>query len=149
MKKQSLTKLFAFILVIGMFSSSPLTSDAQKSGKSDNKTKYCPPCTRWYHGDCVPCRGCCMWLSVILSPNESPDAALSKLPSIKFSLPGSGPVSIKIFDNKGRLIKTLLDENIAFNNRKVGWNRKDEAGNTVSAGIYSIRFDAGVYLDTK
>ena len=58
-------------------------------------------------------------------------------------------VSLKIYDITGKLIKTLADSRMPEGENQITWNKSDEAGNTVSAGIYILRFDAGKFSDRK
>jgi len=135
MKHQSLQKLFAFIITMIMFFAMPQVSNAQKKGH------ICPTCYRWYKGDCVPCRGCCM-LSVALSSDEPPSVSLPEPSAINFPLSDKGPVSIKIYDITGRLVKTIANGKMSEDYHEVEWDNKDESGKPVPAGIYVLQIAA-------
>jgi len=103
MKKFTTTKIFAFVIAMMMLSCLPQILNAQKQDKGH----FCPPCYKWSKGKCIPCRSCCTWLSFIPSPGESSSALLFE--PINFSLSGTEPVSLKIYDATGRLIKMFVD----------------------------------------
>ena len=145
MKSSSTKKLFAFISGILMFFAIPQISNAQKP----NKNRFCPPCYRWYKGDCVPCRSCCTWLSFTLSPVETSSALFLEPEPINFPLSEAGQVSIKIFDATGKLIKTFAHSRMMQGEHQIAWDRNDEQGNAVSEGVYILRFDAGSYSEIK
>ena len=59
---------------------------------------------------------------------------------IRFSLPTSGVVSLKVYDVRGALVKTLVNNRVvAAGVHTVPWNGTDEAGNTVPSGVYLCR----------
>ncbi len=60
--------------------------------------------------------------------------------AIRFSLPTSSVVSLKVYDVRGTLVKTLIDNRlVAGGVHTVSWNGTDEAGNTVPSGVYFCR----------
>jgi streptogramin lyase len=68
--------------------------------------------------------------------------------SIGFSLPGSGKVSIDIYDINGRLVKNLTDAYYKPGTSAVVWNRDDNQGNKVKPGIYVCRMVTEEYTGT-
>ncbi len=68
---------------------------------------------------------------------------------IHYACPYTCKVSVKIFDLVGRLVKTLLNEKIDPGYYSVYWNGKDESGKKVASGIYSLKFKAGDYKETR
>ena len=62
---------------------------------------------------------------------------------IRFALPSSGRVSLRIYDARGRLVRALLDNRVlpAGTNR-VQWDGRDEGGVPVASGVYLARLDA-------
>jgi len=64
--------------------------------------------------------------------------------SINFNLKIDSNVSLRIYNIKGQLIKTLLDEELSASTYSIAWNGKNDAGNQVSSGIYLYQ----LYADT-
>lgn len=69
--------------------------------------------------------------------------------TIKYSLPKSSRVELKVYNIYGRLIKTLVNELQKPGYYAVGWNGSDNAGKEVSNGIYLYRLEAGEYTETR
>jgi hypothetical protein len=55
---------------------------------------------------------------------------------ISYTMPRTGHLSIKVFDLKGRLVRTLLDEQVTAGPGSVTWAGKNENGAEVSSGVY-------------
>ncbi|MES0489622.1 MAG: hypothetical protein ABUK01_06510 [Leptospirales bacterium] len=76
--------------------------------------------------------------------------------TIAYDLPANGKVTIKIYDNGGKLVKTILNESYQsakstrFNNAPY-WNGKSSTGRLVSTGVYTVvvdvRFLTSAYSD--
>lgn len=64
--------------------------------------------------------------------------------TIKFQIPNSGFVGLKVYDILGNEIVTLLDEE-----KTTGSYEIEFTGNGLSSGIYYYRLQAGNYMDTK
>jgi len=59
---------------------------------------------------------------------------------ILFAIPKSSPtVNLSILDVKGNQIKTLVNRPMKVGHKSVFWNRLDEKGESVPAGIYILR----------
>ncbi len=56
--------------------------------------------------------------------------------TINYRVPARSHVSVKIYDVRGRLIQTLVDNNKEVGSYSVQWNGKDSGGSQVSSGIY-------------
>ncbi len=62
---------------------------------------------------------------------------------ISYVLPeGGGTVQLKIFDIKGRKVRTLVDGNQVAGPQKATWNGCDDAGQVLPSGIYFYRLIA-------
>lgn len=57
--------------------------------------------------------------------------------TIHYNLPGSGNVTLKVYDMVGRLVRVLVDEYQDGGAKDVAWNGKDDADNELSAGAYT------------
>jgi hypothetical protein len=68
---------------------------------------------------------------------------------IKFALPKSGNVTLKIYNINGQEIATLVNENRNAGYYKVKWNGKDKNGKQVASGIYLYKIQAGKYTSVK
>ncbi|NOZ08407.1 MAG: T9SS type A sorting domain-containing protein, partial [FCB group bacterium] len=63
--------------------------------------------------------------------------------TIEFSVVGDSRVTLAIYDITGRLIRTLVNGNLAEGYYNVTWDGRDAANNTVSAGMYIYTLSAG------
>ncbi|MFH1842967.1 MAG: FlgD immunoglobulin-like domain containing protein, partial [bacterium] len=61
---------------------------------------------------------------------------------IAFRTPGSGRVSLGIYDVRGRLVKSLLNETLTAGEHAVVWNGHDRQEQRVASGIYLARLTA-------
>ena len=64
--------------------------------------------------------------------------------TISYSLPKSCKVSLKIYNIKGQLVETIVDDAQEPGYHSVVWNAED-----ISSGIYFYRITAGDFTDTK
>jgi hypothetical protein len=62
--------------------------------------------------------------------------------TIAYTTTQTGPVSLKIYDASGRLVRTLVDRNEDAGRKTVRWNGKDNHDRAVSAGVYFYRLTA-------
>ena len=59
-------------------------------------------------------------------------------------------VSVKVFDVAGRLVRTLLeDDRAAGTVHRVTWDGRNDAGESVSSGVYFYRLVANDFTQTK
>lgn len=68
---------------------------------------------------------------------------------IVFDTPEASPVSLRIYDLSGRLVRTLVDEELPRARHHVRWNGRDDGGQTVAAGVYFYRLAAPGVRETK
>ncbi|MDD2331160.1 MAG: C25 family cysteine peptidase [Candidatus Cloacimonetes bacterium] len=59
--------------------------------------------------------------------------------SIAFDLKHSGRTSLKLYNLKGQLVRTLLDANASAGTHRIVWDGKDDKGMNASSGIYFYR----------
>ena len=69
--------------------------------------------------------------------------------SISFAVKENGPLSLKIFNLKGQLVKTLVNEQVKAGYHRVVWDGKDNFGTDVATGIYLYRLETKTYNQTK
>ena len=82
--------------------------------------------------------------SLIAYPNP-----VSTFTTISFNLQQSQKVSVTVYDMNGKLIKTLAGAQMQAGIHQLTWNAKDEKGNAVGSGIYSLKLQAGNYIEKK
>jgi hypothetical protein len=69
--------------------------------------------------------------------------------SISYELGAAGPVSLRIYDVSGRLIRTLVDDEQGAATHSVNWNGTDDAGRTVASGVYFYQLEAPGVTETR
>lgn len=69
--------------------------------------------------------------------------------TISFSLAQAGDTQLGIYNIKGQLVRSLVNDVRNAGNHSVVWDGKDNNGNTVSSGIYYYKMTAGKYSNTK
>ena len=73
--------------------------------------------------------------------------------SFSFSLAQDSQVSLKVFDTRGRLVRTIVDENLKAGSydRVYSWDGRNDAGRVMPSGIYFYRLstDAGFTQSRK
>ena len=69
--------------------------------------------------------------------------------TISFSTKEAGYVSINIYNMKGQLVKTLINDQLDAAFHDVIWNGKDDSNKTISSGIYFYKMNANNYAATK
>ncbi|MDD4154993.1 MAG: FlgD immunoglobulin-like domain containing protein [Candidatus Cloacimonetes bacterium] len=61
--------------------------------------------------------------------------------TISFNIPTSGNVSVKVFNVKGQIVNTLVNEEMKAGNNQVIWNGLDYAGKQVTSGVYFYKVE--------
>ena len=69
--------------------------------------------------------------------------------TISYSTIDGSPVSIMIYNLKGQLVKTLVNESKATGNHSVVWKGMDENNRAVSSGVYYYKMLAGKFSATR
>jgi hypothetical protein len=64
---------------------------------------------------------------------------------ISYDIKGQQPVRIEIYNTKGQLIRTLVNELKNNGHHTAVWNGRDDHGKSVASGIYHYRMQAGDY----
>lgn len=68
---------------------------------------------------------------------------------INFSVPQTGPVSLKVFDALGREVCTLLNEVKQPGSYTVEFNAENKGARHLSSGVYFYKLKAGSFTETK
>ena len=69
--------------------------------------------------------------------------------NIGYDLADESMVSLKVYDIKGTLVKTLLNENQSSGHKTVKWDGTSDLGQKVSAGLYLYRIQTDGFTSTK
>jgi len=69
--------------------------------------------------------------------------------TIAFDLPHAGMTKMMIYDVRGRLVKTLVNENMPQGSHEVTWFGKDDSGRQVASGVYYYRIQSGTFTAVK
>ncbi|MDD3534520.1 MAG: carboxypeptidase regulatory-like domain-containing protein [Candidatus Cloacimonetes bacterium] len=69
--------------------------------------------------------------------------------TIRYSVKDRGPVSIDIYNVKGQLVRSLINEVKEAGEFNAVWNGTDNNGRAVSSGVYYFKMNAGKYSSTK
>lgn len=59
--------------------------------------------------------------------------------TIRFTNAVAGPVDLKIFDLRGRLVRVLAAQELPAGEQTVRWDGRDATGRTTASGIYLVR----------
>ncbi|MDH4038915.1 MAG: T9SS type A sorting domain-containing protein [Candidatus Krumholzibacteria bacterium] len=69
---------------------------------------------------------------------------------IRYDVPVSGtPVTIRLYDVAGRLVRTLVDEARPAGVHHVSWDGRNGHGESVATGVYFCRMQAGTFVQTR
>ena len=79
-----------------------------------------------------------------IRPNPFPGTS-----EIRFSTARAGPVRLSVFDVSGRLIATLVDNELPAGDHTSTWDGRNAAGALVTAGVYFTRFEAAGRQETR
>jgi flagellar hook assembly protein FlgD len=69
--------------------------------------------------------------------------------TLAFELDAAGPVRLTIHDVAGRRVRKLVDGARTAGRHDVRWDGRDDAGQTVAAGVYLARVVAAGGLDYR
>ncbi len=64
---------------------------------------------------------------------------------LKFALKEKGPVSLRVYDVSGRLVRVLVDEVREAGSYEAVWDGTNDKGRGIASGIYFCRMEAGDY----
>ena len=117
-----------------------------------------PETERWLRRASLAVAG--MWLTawydagapaVPGSSESAPVAALRLLPNepnpfnprttLRFEVPERAPARLRIYDVRGRLVRTLLEDDPGPGERSLSWDGRDDDGRLVASGSYRIQLE--------
>lgn len=88
-------------------------------------------------------------LTMAYSLSQNVPNPVSSITSISYVLSQPSHVSLRIYDIAGRLVKTLVNQKVGVGNHTVVWDRRDDTGFKVGAGIYFCKLNTSEYTATK
>jgi hypothetical protein len=69
--------------------------------------------------------------------------------TIDFELPSFTQVRLEVFDLQGRLVRVLADRGYEPGYHSAEWDRRDQSGSSVGAGVYLYRLRAGAFVEQR
>ncbi len=69
--------------------------------------------------------------------------------TIRYSIDKAQEVKLAIYNSKGQLVNTIVNQQLNAGLHEVVWDGKDSQGNAVASGIYLYKIQAGKYSQTK
>jgi len=63
--------------------------------------------------------------------------------TIAYELPAAGPMRLQVFDLRGRLVRTLVEESMAAGRHEARWDGRDNDSRGLPSGVYVSRLQAG------
>jgi len=66
-----------------------------------------------------------------------------------FYLARQQKISVKIFDESGRIIKSAAGNEIKIAGHEIMWDYKDDKGNSVPPGIYFVKLEGDNYSEAR
>lgn len=69
--------------------------------------------------------------------------------TIQFSLKRDGAVTLRAYDVRGRLVRTILEGFLAGGTREVHWDGRDDSGRKLASGTYFLRLVAGTESQSR
>ncbi len=69
--------------------------------------------------------------------------------TIAFTLPVKVHTNLSIFNLRGKLVRTLVNEVLTEGQKQAEWDGRDARGNPVTSGVYFYRLEAGSKVMTR
>ncbi len=69
--------------------------------------------------------------------------------TIQYNLPSAAFVTVKVYDTRGREIRTLVNESQIAGFKAVLWDGKDDSGRSAGSGVYLYRVKAGDWVERR
>ena len=81
--------------------------------------------------------------------NQNTPNPFASATNIRFAIPEAKPVTLKIYNVEGRLVRDLVDRTMPAGRHEVTWDGRDATGSRVTSGVYFYRFAAGSFEAEK
>jgi len=69
--------------------------------------------------------------------------------TIAVDIPRAGHATLRIYDVRGHLVRTLVDRSVTPGRQSLSWNGRDSSGSTVPSGVYLVRLEASEFVVTR
>jgi hypothetical protein len=69
--------------------------------------------------------------------------------TISYSVPEAGPVTLRIYDVNGRLVRVLVSDSKPAGEHAATWNGRDEQGRPAASGVYFVQLESGPQSVTR
>jgi hypothetical protein len=69
--------------------------------------------------------------------------------TISLSLPAAGKTALRVYNTRGQLVRTLVDEMLPAGDHNIVWNGRDDNGAALSSGLYLYRVEANGQTITR
>ncbi len=77
-------------------------------------------------------------LTADVAPNP-----FNPLTEIRYTVPSRGPVSVRVYNVRGELVRTLVDEDMEPGAHSVRWQGRDDRGSSAASGVYFYEVRTG------
>ncbi|MFN8180090.1 MAG: PQQ-binding-like beta-propeller repeat protein [bacterium] len=81
-----------------------------------------------------------------LAPRPNPSRAAT---TFAWAMPERAPVSIRIYDITGRLVRNIADTTMDAGPHQMSWDGRDGSGRRVASGVYFAKLRAGAHVATR
>lgn len=81
--------------------------------------------------------------------NQNHPNPFGTITTIDYAVKAPATVKIEVFNQKGQLVNTLVQETKAAGNYSISWNGTDRQGKPVANGIYFYKLSNGKFSSTK
>lgn len=86
--------------------------------------------------------------AAVLQVNAYPNP-FNPLTNIRYVLPESGSVTVRVHDLAGRVITTLVQGRKEAGMHETVWQGRNDQGQQVASGVYLVQVRAGVYVNSQ
>ena len=69
--------------------------------------------------------------------------------TISFEILKNDKVSLKVYDNQGRFVRSLLDNTFHAGRHTFSWDGRNDQGESVSAGVYFYTLKSSDFTQTR
>jgi hypothetical protein len=86
---------------------------------------------------------------VAASLNQNYPNPFNPTTNISYELQQAQPVVLQVYNTKGQLVKTLVNETQTEGVHNVVWNGDDNSGNSVTSGVYFYKMKSSTFESAR